>query len=157
MAGTVLTRKDQMLLFFLKAKPGIYPVAPTQVDIIKENWQELHVYCNTAEFTFSSDYTKIRKDMSKKYEHTSAEADKALRIGSVSDRLYAFLYNSCIHESSWATISLHYSKEGAEKAMEEHKQKALDEFNEMYANNNKIGFKFGEHEDWCVEPVEVLP
>lgn len=71
--------------------------------------------------------------------------------------LYAFLYNSCIHESSWATVSLHYSKEGAEKAMQEHKQKALDEFNEMYANDNEFDFKFGEHEDWRVEPVEVLP
>lgn len=80
-----------------------------------------------------------------------------LGIGAVSGCLYAFLYNSCIHESSWTTVSLHYSKEGAEKAMQEHKQKALDEFNEMYANDNEFDFKFGEHEDWCVEPVEVLP
>ena len=82
---------------------------------------------------------------------------KKFRLGAVSGCLYAFLYNSCIHESSWATVSLHYSKEGAEKAMQEHKQKALDEFNEMYANDNEFDFKFGEHEDWCVEPVEVLP
>ena len=82
---------------------------------------------------------------------------KKCNIHDVSGCLYAFLYNSCIHESSWSTISLHYSKEGAEKAMQEHKQKALDEFNEMYADNNEFDFKFGEHEDWCVEPVEVLP
>ena len=80
-----------------------------------------------------------------------------LGIGAISGCLYAFLYNSCVHESSWATVSLHYSKEGAEKAMQEHKQKALDEFNEMYANDNEFDFKFGEHEDWRVEPVEVLP
>jgi hypothetical protein len=41
--------------------------------------------------------------------------------------------------------------------MQEHKQKELDEFNEMYANDNEVGFKFGEHEDWCVQPIEVLP
>ena len=80
-----------------------------------------------------------------------------LNIGAVSGCLYAFLYNSCIHESSWATVSLHYSKEGAEKAMQEHKQKALDEFNELYSDENDFDFKFGEHEDWCVETVDVLP
>lgn len=80
-----------------------------------------------------------------------------LNIHAVSGCLYAFLYNSCIHESSWATVSLHYSIEGAEKAMQEHKQKALDEFNKRYGSDNFFGFKFGEHEDWCVEPVEVLP
>jgi hypothetical protein len=77
--------------------------------------------------------------------------------GSISGRLYAFLYNYCIHESSWATISLHYSIEGAEKAMQEHKQKALEEFNEMYGQDNDFDCKFGEHEDWFVKPVEVLP
>jgi len=50
-----------------------------------------------------------------------------LSIDANSGCLYAFLYNCCIYESSWATVSLHYSKEGAEKAMQEHKQKALDE------------------------------
>lgn len=80
-----------------------------------------------------------------------------LNIGAVSGCLYAFLYNSCIHESGWVTVSLHYSKEGAEKAMQEHKQKELDEFNEMYADDNDFDFKFGEHEDWCIDTVEVLP
>ena len=61
-----------------------------------------------------------------------------LNIGAVSGSLYAFLYNSCIHESSWATVSLHYSKEGAEKAMQEHKQKALDEFNDSISKLNKL-------------------
>jgi hypothetical protein len=86
------------------------------------------------------------------------EAEKPqLNIGAVSGCLYAFLYNCCIHESSWATVSLHYSKEGAEKAMQKHKQKALDEFNQLYSDENDFDFKFGEHEDWCVETVEVLP
>lgn len=91
------------------------------------------------------------------HENLNNQETAQLGIAAVSGCLYAFLYNSCIHESSWATISLHYSKEGAEKAMQEHKQKKLDEFNEMYANDNEFGFKFGEHEDWCLQPIEVLP
>jgi hypothetical protein len=90
-------------------------------------------------------------------ENINEPQKPAFLVGAVSGCLYAFLYNSCIHESSWATVSLHYSKEGAEKAMQEHKQKALDEFNEMYADDNDFDFKFGEHEDWCVETVKVLP
>ena len=35
--------------------------------------------------------------------------------------IYEFLYCSCIHESSYATMSLHRTKEGAEKAMKKHK------------------------------------
>jgi hypothetical protein len=77
--------------------------------------------------------------------------------GTFSGRVYAFLYNDCIHESTWRTISTHYSKEGAEKAMQEHKQEQLDEFNEMYQDDNEWGFKFGIDEDWCIETIEVLP
>ncbi len=92
-----------------------------------------------------------------KNENLNKQETVQLNIGAVSSCIYAFLYNSCIHESGWVTVSLHYSKEGAEKAMQEHKQKVLDEFNEMYANDNEFGFKFGKNEDWRVEPVEVFP
>ena len=92
------------------------------------------------------------------HENLNTTETAQLGIGAVSGCLYAFLYNSCIYESSLATVSLHYSKKGAEKAMQEHKQKELDKFNKMYAkNDNEFGFKFGEHEDWCVHPIEVLP
>jgi len=78
-------------------------------------------------------------------------------INKPTNRIYAFLYNSCIHESSWATISLHFSKDNAIKAMQKHKQKKLNKFNKMYGQNNEFGFKFGEHEDWCVKPIKILP
>lgn len=71
--------------------------------------------------------------------------------------VYAFLYNSCTNESSWSTISLHYSSEGAKKAMQAHRQEALNEFNEMYKDKNEFNIKFGEHEDWCIEAMEVSP
>lgn len=75
----------------------------------------------------------------------------------LNNKVYAFLYCPCVPEESWGTISLHYSKEGAEKALEIHKQKALDEFNELYADNNECGWKFGEYEDWSVKPMKILP
>lgn len=81
--------------------------------------------------------------------------NETLIKGDVSFPVYAFMYNSCVHESSWATISLHSSLEGAQKAMEEHKKKARDEFNEIIDGNDN-DFKFGEDEDWCVKTFEVL-
>ena len=81
-----------------------------------------------------------------------------VEICSLSDvSLYAFRYCPCIFESGFITVSIHKTIAGAEKAMQDHKQKALDEFNEIYANDNEFGFVFGKHEDWCVQPVEVLP
>ena len=81
--------------------------------------------------------------------------NKALSQTSVSGSLYAFLYNSCIHKNNWTTISLHCSKKGAEKAMQEHKQKEIDRFNRMYLDYSEIDF--GENEGWCVQLIEVLP
>ena len=79
--------------------------------------------------------------------------------------LYAFLYNDCIHESSYQTMSLHYSEEGAKDAMVKHKNNAYQEFlkyDKFCRETNKEFYeqfpnKFGEHEDWAVDPVEVLP
>lgn len=90
-------------------------------------------------------------------ETTKNNETNQMDLVDESGYLYAFLYNSCIHESSWTTVSLHYSREGAEKAMREHKQKALDDFNEMYSDNNEFNIKFGQYEDWCVEVVNVFP
>lgn len=101
-----------------------------------------------------------------KKEQNSQNAEiQALNIPVVSGCLYEFLYNSCIYESSWATVSLHYTMEGAEKAMNEHKDKAYKEwleYNEECIKSDpefyaKYPNKFGEHEDWCVKTIEVLP
>jgi hypothetical protein len=96
--------------------------------------------------------------MDKLNDKVSEEAQKKeFYTGTFNGFVYAFLYNDCIHESTWRTISTHYSKEGAEKAMQEHKQKKLDEWNKMYQDDNEWGFKFGIDEDWCIETIEVLP
>lgn len=74
------------------------------------------------------------------------------------DKVYAFMYCGCIYESAYATISLHRTPEGAQKAMEFHKNELKKEFDEMYSEEELIefGFKFGENEAWCVKPIEIL-
>lgn len=47
-------------------------------------------------------------------------------------KLYQALYNWMTHESSAETLSIHRTKEGAEKAMEEHKVKDKDEHDEHH-------------------------
>jgi hypothetical protein len=72
-------------------------------------------------------------------------------------KLYAFIYCPCIYESDYSTVSIHYSKEGAEKAMNEHKEKALNEFNEWYIFDEIRTFEFGFGEDWDITEITVLP
>jgi hypothetical protein len=40
--------------------------------------------------------------------------------------------------------------------MEEHKQKELEEWNQLY-DEDEVDFKFGECEDWKVEEVLIKP
>lgn len=71
-------------------------------------------------------------------------------------KVYAFLYNPCIHESAFATMSLHKTRKGAEMAMEFHKAEAEKEHWETYDRaEDYIMHPFGEHEAWKVEEMEV--
>lgn len=96
--------------------------------------------------------------------------EKNFNIDLIGNKLWAFLYNSCIHESSYATMSLHFSKEGAEQAMKEHKKQAKKIFDEMeielekyYTDETKKiaeeedWYVFGEHEDWTIQQIDILP
>lgn len=92
-------------------------------------------------------------------------------------KIYEFLYCSCIHESSYATMSLHKTKEGAEKAMKLHKEAAMKDYEEKYKrevgrtkeyakeenlSDDKLSIliegitKFGAHEDWVIGEQELL-
>jgi len=89
-----------------------------------------------------------------------------------SNKLFEFVYCGMTEESSYATISLHRTREGAEKAMNEHKQKERlqhDKFIERYKNELKLqgieekdmgmyldSFQFGRFKDWHVQEVEIL-
>ena len=70
------------------------------------------------------------------------------------DKVYAFIYNPCIHESAWATVSLHKTKKGAEMAMEFHRNEARKEHEELYKDEKEIP-EFGEFENWAIIEKEI--
>ncbi len=73
--------------------------------------------------------------------------------------IYLAQYNPMTEESAYETLSVHLSKEGAEKALEEH----ISEQKEKHDRRTKVypdsfsHIKFGKWEDWRVEEIEVLP
>lgn len=70
-------------------------------------------------------------------------------------KIYLAQYCHCVHESSYATISIHKTKEGAENAVKKDKEQAYLKYLEDKAEWDKIepDIPFGEfakHEDWNV-------
>jgi hypothetical protein len=73
-----------------------------------------------------------------------------------TDILYEFVYSSCIHESAAGTMSLHRTRNGAEMAMEFHKEQARKGFEEMVKDyKGNWNLKFGEHEYWGVREIKI--
>lgn len=81
---------------------------------------------------------------------------------------YQALYNPMVEESGYTTLSTHLSREGAEKAIANHKAEQLKEFittqeiekqSPYYDPNNPYWTddKFGQWEDWGVAKIEILP
>ncbi len=63
------------------------------------------------------------------------------------DKVYEFWYNECIYESAAQCMSLHRTREGAEKAMERHKKQIADEW-------ERIGIPYGMRwgvSEWIIE------
>jgi hypothetical protein len=89
-----------------------------------------------------------------------------------SNKLFEFIYNGMTEESSYATMSVHRTREGAEKAMNNHKEQERIEHEqkmESYIKSWKEeGFddktiaefseihQFGQFEDWDVHEIDVL-
>ena len=71
-------------------------------------------------------------------------------------KVYLAQYNNCIFESSFATLSIHFSKEGAEKVVQEHKDKEYKKWESM-DDDYKEDCEFGWDEEWDVKEIEVLP
>jgi hypothetical protein len=71
-------------------------------------------------------------------------------------KLYQALYCDCIHESSYFTISIHRTTEGAQKAIDIHKAFMMKEWEEDYpTQEEREKFPFGQHEDWKVHKTEL--
>jgi hypothetical protein len=69
---------------------------------------------------------------------------------------YEALYNPMTWESGYTTLSVHLSKEGAEKAIAFHKMEQMKKWEKMYEDEEEP-YKFGEFEDWCVQEIEIKP
>lgn len=66
-------------------------------------------------------------------------------------------YNPCIHESAFATLSIHETRKGAVNAMKAHKAKEKKEWKEIYSTKkDRKDSPFGQHEDWDVIETKVL-
>jgi hypothetical protein len=72
--------------------------------------------------------------------------------------LYAFLYNPMIHESGYITVSIHRTREGAEKAMEEQMTEEKKRYKEWYENDKsyKLQFPFNWNKNWKIEEIKIL-
>ena len=70
--------------------------------------------------------------------------------------VYAFKYNPCIHESAYATMSLHKTRRGAEMAMAFHKAEKEKEHWAIYNRpDDYYTSPFGEFEGWLVTEMDV--
>ncbi len=75
--------------------------------------------------------------------------------------VYATLYNSCIHESSAKVLSLHATKAGAWKAMQEHKRKDFIDNRNRAIRCGKFTFQSraedynSPHEWWGIRSYDV--
>lgn len=78
---------------------------------------------------------------------------------------FEVLYNPCIHESVACTISVHFSKEGAEKGLAWHKEGKRKEWQQLVDSDEDkgtdLGFDkicpFGSLEWWGINEIEILP
>lgn len=71
-------------------------------------------------------------------------------------KIYQALYNYCEPEGSFETISIHRSKEGAEKAIENHKKEQYEIWETIYVKDKNERFVFGEFEKWKINETELL-
>ncbi len=70
-------------------------------------------------------------------------------------KVFEFMYCSCIHESAWATMSIHRTREGAESAMNAHKEKAKADYESDMEGYEPI-HPFDFAKDWMVSETILL-
>lgn len=68
--------------------------------------------------------------------------------------IYQALYNPMTEESGYVTLSIHKTREGAQKAIDEHKSGALEEYNKRPKTISNI--PFAQFEDWRVDEIKLL-
>lgn len=74
--------------------------------------------------------------------------------------LWEFIYNPCRYESAPMTLSIHRAKEGAEAAMQAHKDQVKAEFNDMYHNSEYpvdmvVDMEWDDNQYWDIKPIKI--
>ena len=83
-------------------------------------------------------------------------------------KVWGFFYNDCIYESASALISLHFSEDGAKKAMAWHKEEKReeqyklyedepDDDEEMKKHNKKMREQESGIEAWFIQELKIQP
>jgi len=71
-------------------------------------------------------------------------------------KIYAAMYNECIHESAYGVLSLHETKKGAEITIAFHKENERKKWMKIYSTKKEQKhMPFGQHEDWCVGEYDL--
>jgi hypothetical protein len=91
----------------------------------------------------------------------SVAKKRILDIIKSNNKVFAFMYCPCIHESAWATVSLHRDRKSAETAMVFHKENERLEHERLYSNlseeeRNSLYVEFGTMEAWDVNELTIL-
>jgi hypothetical protein len=73
----------------------------------------------------------------------------------MTDKVYEFWYNDCIHESVGACVSLHRTKKGAEMAMEFHKEEQRKDHDELWKGED-IDWTFDDMKAWGVAERTIV-
>lgn len=72
-------------------------------------------------------------------------------------KIWEALYNGMTFESSYATLSLHKTEQGARDAVAKYVRKKRKDHDSLYDYDvKKMSYRFGEFEAWGVRGVEVL-
>ncbi len=71
--------------------------------------------------------------------------------------IYEALYNHMIHESSYETISIHKTEQGARNALAKKIKEEHEDYNKMYRYDvNEMVACFGRFEAWCINETKLL-
>ncbi len=70
-------------------------------------------------------------------------------------KIWEALYNPMIYESGFVTLSIHFTKMGAEKAIEKDKQREYEEWLEIYRDEPDPPGKWDDFKAWKVQPIKL--
>ncbi len=122
------------------------------------------MYCQVEE-TWFSDINQIKNYIDYFYPNDKYLKDtlrttiqKGYNISN--NALWKFIYNPDKYDSVPLTVSIHKTKEGAEKAMQIHKEQIKAEFDNTYNNLNHqiklvVEMKWDDDQYWDIQEIKI--